>query len=149
MVVLIGRVLSPPTLLFGDNKSFTPIKASWNLKGRKLFEPKDLSHWTYLVVGSAVFNTQHLAELRKQISACGMGDARPLQLTNSSVPLRINDDKCNDRNMHLILQLIKNAGGRYVFVVLKKHDRDIYSCVKRAGDVVVGKSALRSIICNG
>ena len=45
MLKVKGRVLPPPVVTYGANKSLQPNDGAWNLINTRFFEPKSLTAW--------------------------------------------------------------------------------------------------------
>ncbi|KAL8830971.1 MAG: hypothetical protein Q9170_005495 [Blastenia crenularia] len=103
MIVVPAQILPPPKLQYGSNDRFTPSNASWNLVGKKFFTPKPLKKWSVLRCGNSRFAPEHLQALRKQIKACGLGDAAPSPLAGYHTDFGTTDDERTDGELRRAL----------------------------------------------
>ncbi|KAL8458016.1 hypothetical protein ACS0TY_035769 [Phlomoides rotata] len=75
-----GRVLQAPRLKMGNGEPFIPRNAWWNIKDKKLMEPKGLEHWAVVNFSSSCDVRKTCLELAKISSAKGMALSPPLHV---------------------------------------------------------------------
>ncbi|KAL8917073.1 MAG: hypothetical protein Q9208_008189 [Pyrenodesmia sp. 3 TL-2023] len=139
MIVVPARILPPPTILYGDNKTQDPKDASWNLSnGVKFYMPKPLTKWSFIRCGSSTFSNEHLQALRFQIRVLGLGNAPPSPANGYHTELGHADDDQTDRAFRDVLQRAKDEGVKFLFVIFEKKSKPFYERLKYYADQVVG-----------
>ncbi|KAL5148091.1 Protein argonaute 4 [Glycine soja] len=87
-VRLVGRVLEPPKLIVGGEKSIIPRNGRWNFNNKKLYEPLMIGRWA-IVNFSSRCDTRLLIELIRRCAA-----AKGMAMSNSLFDKVIEEDGC-------------------------------------------------------
>lgn len=142
MIVVPARILPPPTILYGHNKTNVPKDASWNLSnGLEFYKPKSLTNWSFITCGRSTFSKAHLEALRDQIRVLGLGNAAPSPADGYHTELGVADDEKTDSAFRGVLQQAKHDGVKFLFVVFEKKSKPFYERLKFFADYAVGQYA--------
>ena len=137
MIVIKGRLLAAPSLTLGGNVSFTPTAASWNLLNKKLATPVTVTKWSFLRLGGAPFEENHIKFFRGALKNCGLGEEYPLNPRGFYAPLPGSED-ANDAEIQKVFNAMSQAKVKIVLVILPFAGKTTYDRVKYWGDVRTG-----------
>ncbi len=146
MVVVPGRVLDPPKLMYGGSASFTARGGVWNMNGKRFLKPAIMPSWTLLRIGAAAnipiaSLASQLKALRDGFTECGLKGVGPgpsvdlPQATNGE--LGINRTTV-DESLEKIFKENKEKGINMFVVILPSEDPWLFARVKYWGDVKYG-----------
>ena len=91
MIAVPGRTLTAPRVIYSGNNTAKTVGGSWNMRGKKVWEPATLSDWTILRIGAAakidltVFELQCKA-LTAGLKSCGLNVTAPQVFPGPWVP---------------------------------------------------------------
>ncbi|KAJ7445738.1 hypothetical protein B0H11DRAFT_398467 [Mycena galericulata] len=123
-----GRKLNLPRITYGSSKieSIERDPGSWNMVGKTFKEPVAIGSWC-IVNFTLSQITQFASKLRPAMQALGMVANEPkIKNGNASAPERALKEACREWQPDLIL------------VMLNETDPDLYTMVKRFGDIKTG-----------
>lgn len=134
-----ARVLRPPKLFFDKNSQepdAVPQDGAWNLRGKRLFKPATLNHWTVLNLSRS--SQQEVEGFVMELVQTGLDMG--MQISNKEPIVT-----CAPPNIGGIERLLHKAyempGGaaQLVLVILPTKDTATYGEVKRVTDCVIGR----------
>ena len=143
MVKVLGRILSPPRIEYG-NRNLGTSSGNWNLREQLLFKtPKPLHRWQYLAIrkvnadkGRLVSDARELkssmAVLIRVLNSAG------IQASELKGGKSLDITGPNDR---LLSSMIKKAASEkldILFVILPETDTLLYNTVKKLADITWG-----------
>ncbi|KAK7023929.1 protein argonaute-2 [Favolaschia claudopus] len=125
-----GRILDPPKIRYGRNQieDLGVRPGSWNMVGKALAEPVTLNSW---VIVDFTLHEQHtllaqfVAGLTREMGSFGVSTPQMVEANPCSADQALAN-ACRDYNPGLIV------------AILREFDADLYTKVKRFGDVVQG-----------
>ncbi|KAF8632130.1 hypothetical protein AX15_002024 [Amanita polypyramis BW_CC] len=148
LAVVPGRVLVPPKVIY-SSRPLAVQNGAWNLINNRFHRGARVQSWWYIHIKnggnwderavSGVANA--FKEKAKEVGMIFM-DHRPVAL-EAELPSRENDDRTRSNTLSVIRdilrkQLEKGSKPSFILVLLGKRDDDIYSGIKRIGDVEFG-----------
>ena len=137
-----ARLLPPPTLHYRNKKTINPFEASWNLMRMNFFAPAALKH----VVVMDLAHSEHGLDLT-QLPTAFQRALRELGLANVNVTNAQFTRAPQVPGENELTRRLRNIAGDEsapVLVVLPKHDYEVYSSIKRAADLQLG----RHVVCS-
>lgn len=140
MIVVVGRVLPAPPVIYGGDLALQTAQGAWNMRGKKFAKPKVVLKWSYLRLGDAVFTENHMKVFKGQLTAYGLGSEKP---HGPAAGFRANlpgDEARNDVSIRSVMDTVVKAGVRMLLVALPSKDAVTYSRVKFWADVKFGKT---------
>ncbi|KDR79292.1 hypothetical protein GALMADRAFT_137154 [Galerina marginata CBS 339.88] len=147
MAVVPGRILSPPTIKYGQGESTVNDRASWNLRGVKFARGAKLEKWAVLIVKDghpddefpSTNDPKLLATVRGFAKMCrtsGMTvDQKDPVFAMAEVPERTMTDPTRAAAIEAIKQKLASLGKpSIVLVLLSSSDKHIYAGIKHVCD---------------
>lgn len=144
MVKIVGRILSPPQIEYGD-KNLSTSAGSWNLLGNPQFKTsKPLQRWEFLAINDS--KARHGGEVRvarelepsmnlliRVLNSLGVVSAKKPK-AGRTLDITSPNDK-------LLSDTIKKAASEkldILFVILPEKETVLYNKIKKLGDVTWG-----------
>ena len=161
MSVVPGRILSPPTIKYGQGESEVNDRASWNMRGVKFTRGAKLEKWAVLIVKDNrpddEFPTTNdpglMATVRGFARMCrtsGMTvDQKDPVIAMAEVPPWTHSDPTRADAIGVIKQKLVGLGKpTVVLVILSSNDKHIYAGIKHVCDceLDLGKLTTFSLI---
>ena len=137
MIVIKGRLLPAPSLEYGNKFLITPAAASWNLKGKQLATPVEVTNWSFLRLGGARLGKNHIDLFKGALKAYGLGAEGPSNPRGFDAPLPGSED-ANDAEIQRVFRVMSQAKIKIVLVILPTASKATYARVKYWGDVRTG-----------
>lgn len=140
MILVAGRILEPPPVLYKNKTPSVTAGASWNMIKKQFAVPGRISKWSFLTLGSASFSQQYLDLLTKALKDCGLAVEAPMSPPGTKgyhAPLTFNENE-NDTNIMRIFQTMSKAGIKFLLVILPTTNAITYGRVKFWADVKAG-----------
>lgn len=137
MVVVEGRILPPPVLIYGRNANQTTEGGAWNMRGKTFARPHKVTKWSFLRLGNVQLTAEHIKDFKVQLKNYGLGDEAPKIPQGFTKQLPGGED-ANDLAIRDIFKIISEAQLNIVLVVLPWRDQIIYARVKFWADIKAG-----------
>ncbi|TPX51160.1 hypothetical protein SeMB42_g01966 [Synchytrium endobioticum] len=139
LFVARARILDPPTLMFGANRTEKPVQGGWQFREKRFFDPTILKSWAVMVFTPALGTEtvrQFLSELYSTLESTGMkienkspliGPVNPNGNIEESMrkAWRAAGDQAQSRPQ-LLVCILPNSGV------------PLYAEIKRVSDTIVG-----------
>lgn len=139
LITVKGRVLPAPTVYYKNNKSFTPVRGSWNMQDIKFCKSGALKNWTFIFFPGRQYDrmsntdvndllstfADHLRKAGIAVEAPKQG-ARILQPQPGNIQKEIKGLLDKHGKLDLILGIMSNT------------DTAIYNSIKQTCDVTYG-----------
>lgn len=139
MILVAGRVLEPPTVLYKNSSASLTAGASWNMIRKHFAQPGRITKWSFLTLGSASF--PYLDLFMKALKDCGLAVDAPISPpgTKGFKAQLDTDENRADTSIMNIFNDMASAGVKTVLVILPKSSAVTYARVKFWADVKVGE----------
>ena len=140
MLVVLGRVLPTPTLMYRGS----PVKteqAGWNMKHKQFSVPKPIIRWSFLRLGPAEFGQAHIDLFKKALKNSGLGQADPVSPQGQKgffAQLVPGQDDANDEKIRAVLGQVAKLNIPFLLVILPARGPITYNRVKYWADVRFG-----------
>ena len=141
MLVVFGRVLPPPLVMYKDKSSVKAEQAAWNMRGKQFSVPKPVMKWSFLRLGPAEFGKPHIDLFKQALRAGGLGQADPVSPQGQlgfSASLVMGEDDANDQKIKSTLERIVKLNITFLLVILPGKGSMTYNRVKYWADVHIG-----------
>lgn len=141
MLVVLGRVLPTPLVMYKDKSSVKTAQAAWNMRGKQFSVPKPVIRWSFLRLGPAEFGKSHIELFKQALKAGGLGQADPISPQGQlgfSASLVLGQDDANEEKIKLVLEHIAKLNITFLLVILPGKGPHTYNRVKYLADVRVG-----------
>ena len=133
MIMIRGRILPAPSVTYGRNaqttSQITPVKASWNMRGKKFAKPIEIANWSFLKLGGAHFNDDYIQKFKEALKNCGCGKADPINPRRGFEAALPGSEDANDASIQKIFQTLSYAKVKMGLVVLPSTSRVTYGYV--------------------
>jgi len=143
MILVAGRILEPPPVLYAKKASSTTAGASWNMIKKQFAVPGRITKWSFLTLGSSLFPKEYLDQFTQALKNCGLGVEPPMSPPGAKgfhASLGVNEND-NDTNIMRIFQSMAEAGVKMLLVLLPTTSAITYARVKYWADVKAGRSS--------
>lgn len=137
MIVIKGRILPAPPVMYGSKSQITPTDASWNMRGKQFAQPVKVTNWSFLKLGSARLENSHIDLFKRALKDYGLGTEGPTHPRGFEAPLP-GPEEANDASIQKIFQTMSSAKIKIILVVLPTSSAVTYARVKFWGDVKTG-----------
>ncbi|KAG8937957.1 hypothetical protein FRC00_008303 [Tulasnella sp. 408] len=148
-----GRVLPPPTLVYGRNETITPQDGRWNVRDTTLYRPAKIEGCA-IIIYDGRFRPEYERHLKQgllhaahTLQIKGMPPDPPVLRKNAASSATLNHIK----EAALMHKSAKGNMPNLIIVVLPDVEgRDIYLRIKNAGDIKIGVATqcLRALPCS-
>lgn len=151
MVVVPARILPPPRLLYGRNKTANPMpdKASWNLRDLQFLKGARMDNWGLLVIMNnqrPAFNGPQdptlgniITQVKGVFTDSGMPTGPPKAL--EPVVTAPNHPDMSSKIKAKVEALARRTRVNFILVILPDKNKRIYATVRRICDVEIGVHA--------
>ncbi|KAI9796921.1 MAG: hypothetical protein M1825_006285 [Sarcosagium campestre] len=161
MITVPGRILQPPSVLYGAKKSVNPSDGSWNMVNQKFSVPSALKKWSYCKiqpVGARDSIPPHTSlrdlvqEFAGMMKSCGMQVDPPTSWSqNHELGLELNPRGAKfDPNFDIVDRWMAAMRATYdirtMFIVLPTKNASMYAHIKYFGDVKHGIATVCSFV---
>lgn len=136
-----GRVLPPPTILYGKDSreaQIVPAQGSWNLRDKRVEVGATVSAWAVLVFGRAAANLQEVRAFVAELAATCTDTGVPVAATQPPI---LQADRDVAGSVQRAYRAAAEAAGRapqLVLCILPTDDAQLYGEIKRCTDTLVG-----------
>lgn len=137
MILIKGRILPAPPVMYGKKSLITPTEASWNMRGKQFATPVKVTDWSFLRLGGARLESSHIDSFKGALKDYGLGTEGPSNPQGFLAPLPGSED-ANDASIQNIFNTMSRAKIKIVLVVLPTASAVTYARVKYWGDVKAG-----------
>lgn len=137
LTVVKGRILPAPPVTYGGESEIIPTQASWNMRGKKFAKPVKITNWSFLKLGGARMENNHIDLFKHALRDYGLGTQGPSNPQGFEAPLPGPED-AQDASIQKIFNTMFAAGIKMVLVILPSSSAITYARVKYWGDVKVG-----------
>ena len=151
MITVVGRILPPPDLMYGQGKKLIPRFGTWNINLIKLSRGATISKWTVFsltygnrptlrgnqTVGGAM---RSLADMMK---TSGLQVEPPLNPNGSTIPVSRDRDE-QMKTLDASFKFVAGKGIEMLMIILPDKSASLYATVKYLGDVRYG---IHTICC--
>lgn len=140
MILVGGRILDPPPVIYKNKASSVTTGASWNMIRKQFAIPGRITKWSFLTLGNATFSKIYLEQFRKALKDGGMGDEPPMSPPggagyNAKLP---GSEEENNNSIKRVFQTMSQAGVKMLLVILPTTSAITYARVKFFADVKNG-----------
>lgn len=137
LIVIKGRILLAPPVMYGKESEVIPKEASWNMKGKLFAKPITVTKWAVLKLGGTSISSRQTDFFRNALRDYGLGREGPINPRGFESPLPGPED-VNDTSIQGIFKTMSQAGVKMVLVILPNKNKATYARVKYWGDVKTG-----------
>ncbi len=141
MILVAGRILEPPPVLYKNKAPSLTAGASWNMMKKQFAQPGRMTKWSFLTLGAASF--PYLDLFMKALRDCGLAVEAPMSPPGArgfKAPSPPNEND-SDTSIMRIFQEMSKAGVKTLLVILPTNSAMIYARVKFWADVKYGESS--------
>ena len=148
MILVAGRVLQGPAVVYKGKATSSTEGASWNMIKRQFARPGKISNWSFLTLGNTKFPPDYLQQFRKALKYSGTFEERLMTPVGSSEPGYTanlpGNERANDACIMNVFRQMSKDGVKYVLVILPDTKAVTYSRVKYWADI---KAGIHSVCC--
>lgn len=145
MLVVAGRILDPPEVIYKNKASVKTAGASWNMIHKNFAVPGQISNWSFLTLGNAKFPQNYLDQFRHALKGTGMGESAPMKPQGASkpgyhagLPGIEPGSPGNDVSIMNVFRTMMQDKVKFLLVILPSDNAAIYARVKYWADVKAG-----------
>ena len=144
MILVAGRILEPPPILYKDKRKLVPTGASWNMISKQVTTSGDMDKWSILTLGKATYSPDHFRKFTGAVRSTGIRSSqfvRPegaKEGTAYHVEFTISA-RDNENLLASKIRKIFDAGVTMLFVILPSFSAALYGRVKYWSEVKAGR----------
>jgi eukaryotic translation initiation factor 2C len=134
-----GRVLQPPTILYGKDSrdpQIVPSQGSWNLRDKRVEIGATVASWAVLLFGKA--NIQEVKAFVTELCVTCTDTGVPFQATQPPVLQADRDVAASVQNAYRKAAEASGRAPQFVLCILPTDDAQLYGEIKRCTDTLVG-----------
>lgn len=134
-----GRVLQPPTILYGKDSreaQIVPSQGAWNLKDKRVEIGATVTSWAVLVFGKAQLNEvkAFVTELCQTCTDTGV----PFRQCQPPILMADRDVQASVQNAYKAAADASRSNPQFILCILPTDDAYLYGEIKRCTDTVIG-----------
>ncbi|KAL2651029.1 hypothetical protein R1flu_019157 [Riccia fluitans] len=129
-----GRVLEPPSLMFGLNREERPSNGRWNFNAKKMKVAITIEKWAV-----ANFSRSPAEAIAKQLQiVCGQKGMTLGAFTVVNENRNLINRSAEDRVSDMLFQQLKQHQPQFVLAILPEKSSELYGPFKRICETVIG-----------
>lgn len=127
-----GRVLVPPTMRYGMNRTVNPFDGKWDVRNQQFFKPANLEHW--IVIAFSAFAERKMDLLERNIMESGTKLGMRVLEATKKVTIKNYGPDTITRIFERALKVTNGKLQMIVFIISPKFQY-LYESIKKCGDV--------------